>query len=325
MTHAAARDLAVADLADGRRLSVRPLTPDDAELAVGVIHRAFRARPVIGAAAAALSEDAGTIVDALARGGGYLAVIEDAAVGIALVTRREDGSLRIGRVGVIPEERNQGVASFLIGVLLDLLSARGESAVHLLARKEYPIISAWWERHGFVADGEEDDCWIMRRTLPVAVAVPDAEAMQALGRRLAPLLRAGDVIIASGDLGAGKTTLAQGLGVGLGVAGPIVSPTFVLSRVHPSRGDGPALIHVDAYRLSSFAELEDLDLEESLADSVTLIEWGAGMAERLATDRIEIDIRRGLDPEDETRWVFLTPIGIRFERAELAAAAQEDR
>jgi len=91
--------------------------------------------------------------------------------------------------------------------------------------------------------------------------------------------------------------------------------------VHPSTTGGPGLVHVDAYRLGSFAELEDLDLEISLDDSVTLVEWGAGIAEGLAEDYLELDIRRGLDPEDETRWIFLTPIGDRWtaSRPELEA------
>ena len=135
------------------------------------------------------------------------------------------------------------------------------------------------------------------------------------------MVRAGDVLIASGDLGAGKTTFAQGLGAGMGVAGAIISPTFVLSRVHPSVVGGPALVHVDAYRLGSFAELEDLDLEVSLDESVTLVEWGAGIAEGLADDYLEIDIRRTLDPEDEVRWIFLTPIGERWTAAREALEA----
>jgi tRNA threonylcarbamoyladenosine biosynthesis protein TsaE len=143
----------------------------------------------------------------------------------------------------------------------------------------------------------------------VRVEVPTAEAMQALGRQLAGVLAAGDLLIASGDLGAGKTTLTQGIGAGLDVTGAIISPTFVLARIHPARDSGPALVHVDAYRLGSFAEVEDLDLEVSLADSVTLVEWGTGLAEGLADDRLEIDIRRSIDPDDDTRWVFLTPIG----------------
>lgn len=103
----------------------------------------------------------------------------------------------------------------------------------------------------------------------------------------------------------------------------MISPTFVLARIHRSAVGGPDLVHVDAYRLGSFAELEDLDLDASLADSVTLVEWGAGVAEPLASERLEIDIRRGLDPADETRWVFVTPIGARFDRAALVAAVKE--
>ena len=317
MSHDSAPELATALLDGDREVAVRAIAPGDAEVVVGVIHAAFRARPVIGAAAAALFDDARTIGDLLARGGGYVAVIGGEIVGVALVSRRPDGSLRIGRVGVLPEHREQGVASFLITVILDLLAARGESEVHLLARQEYPRIEAWWAKHGFRRDGVEGDCWVMRRSLPVAVTVPDADAMRALGRRLARLLRAGDLVIASGDLGAGKTTLTQGIGAGLGVVGAVISPTFVLSRVHRTAVGGPDLVHVDAYRLGSFAELEDLDLEASLAESVTLVEWGTGVAEGLADDRLEIDIRRGIDPDDDTRWVFLTAIGARFDRAAL--------
>ena len=104
----------------------------------------------------------------------------------------------------------------------------------------------------------------------------------------------------------------------------MISPTFVLSRIHPSNGDGPALVHVDAYRLGGFAELEDIDLDASWAVSVTLVEWGTGVAEPLASDRLEVDIRRGLDPEDETRWVFITPLGPRWDHAALAAALKEE-
>ncbi|MDO5629797.1 MAG: tRNA (adenosine(37)-N6)-threonylcarbamoyltransferase complex ATPase subunit type 1 TsaE [Mobilicoccus sp.] len=164
----------------------------------------------------------------------------------------------------------------------------------------------------------------MARELPVAVAVPDADAMRDLGARLATILRRGDLVIATGDLGAGKTTLTQGLGAGLGVQGPVISPTFVLSRVHQPTGDGPWLVHVDAYRLTSFAELEDIDLEASLDDAVTLVEWGAGVAEGLAEDRLEIDIRRSIDPADETRWVFVSGVGPRWTRDDLASLTLED-
>ena len=129
----------------------------------------------------------------------------------------------------------------------------------------------------------------------IGLDVPTAAGMHALGARLARLLRAGDVVVLTGDLGAGKTTLTQGLGAALGVRGRVTSPTFVISRVHPPTGAGPALVHVDAYRLADAAEVADLDLEESLADAVTVIEWGAGLVEGLAPDRLEIAITRRPD------------------------------
>ena len=116
--------------------------------------------------------------------------------------------------------------------------------------------------------------------------------MRALGRRLAGLLRAGDLVILSGALGAGKTTLVQGIGEGLGVRGPVTSPTFVIARVHPSMTGGPDLVHADAYRLASPAEVDDLDLDATVDSSVTVIEWGGGLAEGLAADRLEVTITR---------------------------------
>ena len=130
-----------------------------------------------------------------------------------------------------------------------------------------------------------------RLTGPAAdVTVPSADAMRALGRRLAGLLQAGDLVILSGILGAGKTTLVQGIGEGLGVRGPVTSPTFVIARVHPSVTGGPDLVHADAYRLTSPAEVDDLDLDATVDSSVTVIEWGGGLAEGLASDRLEVTI-----------------------------------
>lgn len=117
------------------------------------------------------------------------------------------------------------------------------------------------------------------------VRAVDAEATRAAGVRFAEQLRPGDLVILSGELGAGKTTFTQGLAAGLGVRGPITSPTFVLARVHPSLTGGPALVHVDAYRLGSLAELDDLDLDASFDESVTVVEWGEGKAEALAEGR----------------------------------------
>lgn len=118
--------------------------------------------------------------------------------------------------------------------------------------------------------------------LRIEVELNGAEATQDWARRLASVLRAGDVLILTGELGAGKTTFTQGLGAGLGVREGIISPTFVISRIHPSMVEGPDLVHVDAYRLGSAGELSDLDLDATVDRSVTVVEWGRGLAESLA-------------------------------------------
>jgi len=152
------------------------------------------------------------------------------------------------------------------------------------------------------------------------LAVPTADDMRLLGRRLAAVLRAGDLVVLAGDLGAGKTTLTQGIGAGLGVRGNVTSPTFVIARQHPSQVGGPALVHVDAYRLRGWDELEDLDLEASLDDSVTVVEWGAGLVEGLAEDRLELVILRahGADAErTDVRTVRITAVGERWRDTDL--------
>ncbi|WP_043109204.1 tRNA (adenosine(37)-N6)-threonylcarbamoyltransferase complex ATPase subunit type 1 TsaE [Paraoerskovia marina] len=170
--------------------------------------------------------------------------------------------------------------------------------------------------------------------------LPDAASTRALGQALATIVRAGDLVVLTGDLGAGKTTLTQGLGAGLGVRGQVASPTFIVAREHPSLGDGPALVHVDAYRLGGLDELDALDLDSSLEESVTVVEWGGGLAEALAEDRLEISIERprgGLvdlpgeaehdgvlgdhDPEAGVRRVTIRAVGPRWADTDLAALA----
>ena len=194
----------------------------------------------------------------------------------------------------------------------------------------------------------------------VALTVATAAQMRSLGRSLATLLRAGDLVILSGGLGAGKTTLTQGIGDGLGVRGPITSPTFVIARVHPPVGPTPTgtprppLVHADAYRLGSVLELDDLDLDTDAAASVTVVEWGGGLAEGLATDRVEITITpaeadvpvvgdrvvedtadggngadRAGDPDDPTvdvpRTVRISAVGERWEGIKLPLASLANR
>lgn len=148
-----------------------------------------------------------------------------------------------------------------------------------------------------------------------ALTIATAEDMHTLGQRLAAVLAPGDLVLLSGDLGAGKTTLTQGIGAGLGVQTPVLSPTFVIARVH--RDGRIPLVHVDAYRLDSVDEVDDLDLDASLDESVTVVEWGTGKAERLAADRLELRISRSADPADETRTIDLTWHGPRWDRFRL--------
>lgn len=124
----------------------------------------------------------------------------------------------------------------------------------------------------------------------LSVRLRTVEDTQAWGARLGSLLRAGDLLVLSGGLGAGKTSLTQGIAQGLQVRGPITSPTFVISRVHPSLVGGPDLVHVDAYRLGGLAELEDLDLDASVEEAVTVVEWGHGVAEQLSEDYLEVTL-----------------------------------
>ncbi|MFC9952092.1 tRNA (adenosine(37)-N6)-threonylcarbamoyltransferase complex ATPase subunit type 1 TsaE [Streptomyces prasinus] len=155
----------------------------------------------------------------------------------------------------------------------------------------------------------------------VRLVVGSPDRMRDLGRVLAKLLRAGDLVMLTGELGAGKTTLTRGLGEGLGVRGAVTSPTFVIARVHPSLGDGPPLVHVDAYRLSGgLDEMEDLDLDVSLPESVIVVEWGEGRIEELTDDRLQIVIHRAVgDTTDEVRYVTLTGLGERWAGTDLSA------
>lgn len=146
--------------------------------------------------------------------------------------------------------------------------------------------------------------------VPVPQVLPDLAATQALGARLAAGLRAGDLVVLSGPLGAGKTALTQGIGAGLQVRGAITSPTFVLARVH--RGQLP-LVHVDAYRLREAGarlDLDDLDLDDELPYSVTVVEWGEGVVEQVSESRLHVQLDRSVDQPGRTARVL--PVGPRW-------------
>ncbi len=123
----------------------------------------------------------------------------------------------------------------------------------------------------------------------------DADTTRAIGQRLGKILRGGDVLLLVGPLGAGKTTFVQGLAKGLGVIGQVTSPTYIVARVHESEVDGPHLVHVDAYRLEDDLDLETVDLDASVDQAVTVVEWGRGRAEVLSDQRLEIEFAFGSD------------------------------
>ena len=146
----------------------------------------------------------------------------------------------------------------------------------------------------------------------LSIANPDA--MAALAERIAPRLEAGDLLALNGELGAGKTTFTRGLGAALGVRGAVTSPTFVLARTHPREGGAP-LVHVDAYRLSSAVELDDLDID--FERSIVVVEWGAGLLDGVTDSWLQLDIERphGGQPDDEgiePRTVTVTSHGQRW-------------
>ncbi|MBM3686027.1 MAG: tRNA (adenosine(37)-N6)-threonylcarbamoyltransferase complex ATPase subunit type 1 TsaE [Actinobacteria bacterium] len=146
-----------------------------------------------------------------------------------------------------------------------------------------------------------------------AIHLADGEATRAWGRAVAAHVRAGDLIVLTGELGAGKTTFTRGLGEGLGVRGAVTSPTFVIARRHPAGDRGIDLLHVDAYRLHGPSEIEDLDLD--LVGAVTVVEWGAGRVDHLADNRLEIT----LVTADAGREAIVTGHGARWDGAAVEA------
>ena len=292
-------------------LHVVDATAEHVDDIVKVIHHAFSARRVLDPPATALTENPASVAAAVAEHGGLLVLIDGAPAG-ALLFEPAGEVLNLRRVSVDPRYQGRGVASAMVGCAEETAVRRGFARVNLIARVELPDTVEFWRRRGYSMVEQQAHNLIFAKAMPVELTVPTSDDMQAIGEELAGQLRAGDVLVLSGDLGAGKTTFTQGLGVGLKVRGAITSPTFVISRVHPSLVGGPALVHVDAYRLGGFAELDDLDLDASLEDAVTVVEWGHGLAEALAPDRLDIVVTRGDDDTDETRELRITPVGPRW-------------
>lgn len=291
---------------------------------LAVVRRAFGAREVLDPPSKALDETEPAIAAALAAYGGVLARRRGQPVGAMLLDGSRPGRLGLRRVGVDPAHQGHGVASAMLGLAEGVAGVRGLDGVWVRAREELPLTQAFWLLRGYAETARDGPLLELAKTLPAAVPAATADHTRAVGERLAGLTRAGDLLVLTGALGAGKTTLAQGVGAGLGVRGPVTSPTFVIARVHPATGAGPDLVHVDAYRLGGAAELDDLDLDAFLADSVTVVEWGAGLAEGLADSWLEVRLERPegggatgaggerIGPESLPRLISVWPHGTRW-------------
>jgi tRNA threonylcarbamoyladenosine biosynthesis protein TsaE len=299
------------------RFEVRRAGPADAPTVLRVIHAAFGDRPTLDPPATALEETLGSVTAALAEHGGLVAELDGRPVG-ALRFAPSGRLLGLRRVGVLARARHHGVARMLADAAAEVARQRGKDGLDLEARAELPTTVAFWRKQGYVEVDRDGPRLRMARRLPIEVTLPTAADTRAAGEQIGRLVRAGDLVIMTGDLGAGKTTLTQGLGATLGVRGPVTSPTFVIARVHPSLRGGPALVHVDAYRLGDAAELDDLDLDTDLDGAVTVVEWGSGLAEALSNDRIELRLVRALDV---VRTLTVTPVGARWLEVDLRRGA----
>ncbi|MEJ7832095.1 MAG: tRNA (adenosine(37)-N6)-threonylcarbamoyltransferase complex ATPase subunit type 1 TsaE [Nocardioides sp.] len=282
-------------------LEVRRVGPESAGVVLAVVRAAFSDRPVLDPPADALGDTEESMAGLLAERGGLVALLDGQPVGSLVLTPR-GSTMYLRRFGVTPAAQGHGVAGELVGAAL--VAAAGSDRVAVLAREELPETIRFWERQSFVEVDVRPPYLELARPLPRVHDVPTADDMHRLGAEVAATLRAGDLLLLTGDLGAGKTTFTQGIGAGLGVRGAVTSPTFVIARVHPALAGGPGLVHVDAYRLGGLAEVDDLDLDTSLDESVTVVEWGEGLVEGLADSRLEVRISRasvaaaddGLDP-----------------------------
>ncbi len=306
--------------------------PEAAATVLAVVTEAFGDRPPLDPPTDALDETLERMTARLEHGCGLLASYDGKPVGAVVLDPVADApAVYLRRFGIVPAARGRRVAHALVEHAVRVAAERYPAADRavVLAREELPRTLGFWEEQGFSRTTEHPPYVELARALPRRIPVPTAPAMRDLGERLARLLRAGDVVVLGGELGAGKTTFTQGLGRGLGVRGDVTSPTFVIARVHPPLADGPALVHVDAYRLDGAPELDDLDLDTDLDQAVTVVEWGEGVAEALSDSPLEIRIIRALadqapaglgagDPGDEDdepldpRVVEIEPLGPRW-------------
>jgi tRNA threonylcarbamoyladenosine biosynthesis protein TsaE len=311
------------------RVTVVRVGPEEAATVLDIVREAFGARPPLDPPADALQETEETMAARLSSYGGLVARVDGRPVG-ALVMDPVGRTVYLRRFAVRPEAQQHGVAHAMVAAAVE--HTEGFEDLTVVAREELPHNVRFWEKQGFHEIARRSPNIELRRPLRThVVEVPQPEDMRALGERLATQLRPGDLLVLTGELGAGKTTFTQGLGVGLGVRGAVTSPTFVIARVHPSEVGGPDLVHVDAYRLGGGAdpraELDDLDLDADLDRAVTVVEWGEGLAEGLAESRLEVRILRALTVDEldggvdglDPRRVEITPVGPRWHDVDWAA------
>jgi tRNA threonylcarbamoyladenosine biosynthesis protein TsaE len=305
-------------------VSVERVGPEAAAAMLDIVREAFGARPPLDPPADALRETEESMAERLAAYGGLVASLDGRPVG-SLVMDPVGRTVYLRRFAVRPEVQQHGVAHAMVAAAVEHAADGGFEDLTVIAREELPRNVRFWEKQGFHEIARRSPNIELRRPLRThVVEVPEPDDMRGLGERLAAQLRAGDLLVLTGELGAGKTTFTQGLGVGLRVRGAVTSPTFVIARVHPSEVGGPALVHVDAYRLGGGAdpraELDDLDLDADLERAVTVVEWGEGLAEGLAESRLEVRIVRALTVDElvggpdgrDPRRVEITPVGPRW-------------
>jgi tRNA threonylcarbamoyladenosine biosynthesis protein TsaE len=298
-------------------LDIVEARPGHATAVADLIHRSFVARPPVDPPPSALTEDADSVAGAISASGGLVALLDDRVVGSLLFDHGRPGWLGLRRVSVDPGHQEHGIASAIVGVAETVADERGADGLWLWVREELPTTVRFWSHRGYVPVGRDGVHTVVQKPLPVRIDVVSPAAMASLATRLAPQLRAGDLLILTGELGAGKTTFTQSLGEALGVRGPITSPTFVLSRIHPSLVGGPDLVHVDAYRLGSAAEVDDLDLDATADRSVTVVEWGEDRAEQIADSWLRIAIT---DVVGDSRRLTVAPHGPRWADVSLRTA-----
>jgi tRNA threonylcarbamoyladenosine biosynthesis protein TsaE len=296
-----------------------PASERAAEVVHAITQQAYALRPPLDPPSSALRETVDDVRVDLAEHGGLIAFDNGLPIG-SLRFRFDGAAAWLRRVGVVPGHMRRGVGTQLVTHAHALLAQRTLDELRVGVRFALADNRRFWESLTYAELGSDDHSYILSRHPPYAGTIAAPDDMDALGRRLATLLGPGDLIVCIGELGAGKTAFAKGVGAGLGVKDAVTSPTFVLARAHEATA-GVTFVHADAYRLGAVAdplgELDTLDLDATVAESVTLVEWGEGLVERIAPDRVEVRISV---VDDDTRHVVVDGLGVRWAGIDLRSA-----